>query len=981
MSCGGRFVVGRTQVGRFARGALVIATLGVLCWSGTPAFADEGGPRLAVVPSKAEYAPGEAVSLTVTVTNGSAAACRLAVVPDGTLSVVSVRRDGAALPASFGRISYAQERTVGDATDFRVVGAGQGVSFRWDGAADTADGEWLSVAAGLPGQDSLTTWWSVSAAGRYAVSVIYRSPGGRAGVPAGCARSTGLATAEFTVRAPSGARFPAWLVVLVAAGAVAVVIVLLLLLRRHARAGRVAAVLVWLAGLLGAAVIVAPRADARIVTIGPHGFKDEVKECLNDIKNTKPVPAKTGDPVPDYAAFIRRLRDPGTPLIRIKLTHDPDGHGIPPKWPYTHTETEPGGTTTYWDPVAHFDYTDGSHTTNCNLLYHELLHADYKNLGQENNDWCGHTGLPVNEVEVILRENLYRIAHHLRPRTNHTVYDGSPDGDKSTGIVPPSVDDCYAPGKRPGCSDGGPGFFTAPPVRLAAAPACSDPGGNPASTDGDPHLTTFDQLYYDFQAVGEFTAARSGDDFEVQTRQAPLPFSTDRTVSVNTAVALRVGTDRVGFYLDDGTIAVHRNGRPATVGSVPQPLTGGGTIRRRQPPSTGGDSPDGYTVRWPDGSRADVDVIGRWGIRLLVDPAAARHGRLAGLLGNFDGDLTNDLRTRAGAQLPDHPSFDQLYRTLAGSWRLTPAESLFDYPAGQSTRTFTDLSFPAAPADLPEPQRDRAAVACGLAGVANPHLLDACILDVARTGQVAFAVNAADTQYATRAPVPPRPTPPLLPTSTPQPTAPKGPDGPLATLRDGDTVRPDQNGGSAGRIGVPGERDRYNLDLGGATEFRLVNRTGDVEADLIGPDGSPHASTGATLPGADSFHLGRPGRYQLQVTGGAPGPYSFEIVTDKLRTMPTTVGETIHGHLDLPGRIDLYRFRAATGSLHLTAAAGCADLSAGFADDEPQPRVYSPFDLCGDIQLGDQDAHRPRLLVIWSNHAQPADYTITLGPT
>ena len=38
---------------------------------------------------------------------------------------------------------------------------------------------------------------------------------------------------------------------------------------------------------------------------------------------------------------------------------------------------------------------------------------------------------------------------------------------------------------------------------------------------GDVHLTTFDGLYYNFQAEGEFTLAKStvaGDDFDVQIR-------------------------------------------------------------------------------------------------------------------------------------------------------------------------------------------------------------------------------------------------------------------------------------------------------------------------------------------------------------------------------------------------------------------------------------------------------------------------------
>ena len=64
---------------------------------------------------------------------------------------------------------------------------------------------------------------------------------------------------------------------------------------------------------------------------------------------------------------------------------------------------------------------------------------------------------------------------------------------------------------------------------------------------GDPHLTSFDTAHYDVQAVGEFIAAKSTtDDFELQVRTAPVPPL--RTVSIATAVAMRVAGHRVALY-------------------------------------------------------------------------------------------------------------------------------------------------------------------------------------------------------------------------------------------------------------------------------------------------------------------------------------------------------------------------------------------------------------------------------------------------
>src|SRR6185295_2324073 len=40
-----------------------------------------------------------------------------------------------------------------------------------------------------------------------------------------------------------------------------------------------------------------------------------------------------------------------------------------------------------------------------------------------------------------------------------------------------------------------------------------------ASTIGDTHLRTFNNLFYDFQAAGDFTLAEVAPGFDVQTRQ------------------------------------------------------------------------------------------------------------------------------------------------------------------------------------------------------------------------------------------------------------------------------------------------------------------------------------------------------------------------------------------------------------------------------------------------------------------------------
>ena len=67
-------------------------------------------------------------------------------------------------------------------------------------------------------------------------------------------------------------------------------------------------------------------------------------------------------------------------------------------------------------------------------------------------------------------------------------------------------------------------------------------------------MHTPDGRNYDFQAVGEFIAAKDeSGDLEIQVRQEPWGSST--TVSVNTAVAMGIAGDQVGIYLGQDSFA------------------------------------------------------------------------------------------------------------------------------------------------------------------------------------------------------------------------------------------------------------------------------------------------------------------------------------------------------------------------------------------------------------------------------------------
>ena len=124
----------------------------------------------------------------------------------------------------------------------------------------------------------------------------------------------------------------------------------------------------------------------------------------------------------------------------------------------------------------------------------------------------------------------------------------------------------------------------------------------------------------------------------------------------------------------------------------------------------------------------------------------SERGHLSGLLGNDNGRAADEFRTSTGITLANPPAGKELYGEYSNSWRVTPADSLFTYGPDQSTSTFTNLAFPYSPVDvasLSEPDRKAGISICRSEGVRAEPFLDACVLDVAETGDGVVAAGAA----------------------------------------------------------------------------------------------------------------------------------------------------------------------------------------------------------------------------------------------
>ena len=288
---------------------------------------------------------------------------------------------------------------------------------------------------------------------------------------------------------------------------------------------------------------------------------------------------------------------------------------------------------------------------------------------------------------------------------------------------------------------------------------------NSSSADaGDPHITTINGVNYDFQAAGEFTVLRNEDTrFELQTRQSPV--LTDFTpgvnphtglascVSLNTAVALRVGKRRVTYQIPDQSTAGEQrpqllvDGKPVkTSGRIN--LGGGNFIRKI---TSGGE----VDIRLTDGTRVIVTPLfwasqNYWYMDVQVFNTSAREGVMGPILapewlprapnGSDFGAIPASLADR-------HVLLNQKF---ADAWRLRSNTSLFDYAPGTSSADFTDRNWPPESGKVctsttvgghtprvKEPRPDLAQQACK--GIRDEAIHANCIFDVTVMGDAVAA--------------------------------------------------------------------------------------------------------------------------------------------------------------------------------------------------------------------------------------------------
>jgi hypothetical protein len=291
---------------------------------------------------------------------------------------------------------------------------------------------------------------------------------------------------------------------------------------------------------------------------------------------------------------------------------------------------------------------------------------------------------------------------------------------------------------------------------------CNVPATSGPSDRGDPHLTTTNGIDYDFQAAGEFTALRnSSSGFELQTRQSPI--STSFTpganaytglascVSLNTAVAVRLGKHRVTYQPPGGTFTSREQLELRVDGELVI-LPPGGINLGDGNLITRADLEGGLNIIAADGTHVIVTPNfwaseGYWYLNVEVVNSPAREGTMGHILSRDWLPLAPNGSSFGAAPAALLDRHNLLNLRFADAWRVTNTNSLFDYASGTSTVDFTNRNWPPKPGDpctltgSPRPpvkpmKPELARELCSQ--IKDKRIFENCVFDLTVTGERGF---------------------------------------------------------------------------------------------------------------------------------------------------------------------------------------------------------------------------------------------------
>jgi len=205
---------------------------------------------------------------------------------------------------------------------------------------------------------------------------------------------------------------------------------------------------------------------------------------------------------------------------------------------------------------------------------------------------------------------------------------------------------------------------------------------------GDPHMITADGFSYTYNGVGEFTMIKTTDSsFRLQARTAQMKNGNGDLVGASAYVAFaaqETGSSKVQVELNekqDGFL-FYVDGVQQAPPSQPQIINSDIYVSA---------SDQIINITFTSGWTTTIGVrMKMLSIRQTVPGVA--WNKTQGLLGNFNGDTSDDLTDPDGKSIPLTSSNEEIYK-FGNKWQIKQEESLFTYPKNKTTADYTDLNF------------------------------------------------------------------------------------------------------------------------------------------------------------------------------------------------------------------------------------------------------------------------------------------------
>ncbi|XP_061188739.1 uncharacterized protein LOC133196904 [Saccostrea echinata] len=220
---------------------------------------------------------------------------------------------------------------------------------------------------------------------------------------------------------------------------------------------------------------------------------------------------------------------------------------------------------------------------------------------------------------------------------------------------------------------------------------------------GDPHINTIDGLKYTYNGLGEYTMLEvknisSGSIiFELQSRTTLAQNETGSEIhaTIFSAFAAREDnvTAQVEVNLEKNGIIVFCNGLDVTnefYNDTSYECSQNNKLRLSRSQVNN----HSVQILFPSEIALIVsfDVL-MLDLNILIPKSLSNETENRGLLGNINGDPTDDLTLRNGSVMSKSSSEKDIYYTFGESWRLDSANSIFSYRAGESCAMFQNNSF------------------------------------------------------------------------------------------------------------------------------------------------------------------------------------------------------------------------------------------------------------------------------------------------